>query len=320
MNDENLNKKRLRQLVNKLFKAQITQEEKQLLDDWYLSKEEEDPIVYTDLSKEEYKEKLYQATLDKIKKGDTKRNEGFTFLTKLAASVSIICVAATVLFYFLTSTEHQEFLTYKSEKGERKKIELQDGTQVYLNGNSVLKVNKEFDEARHVMLEGEAFFKVKRNESLPFQIKTHQLTTTVLGTSFNINARSEANESVAVKSGKVMVASNRKEEEVIIEKGEQAIFYESNLSSSQIENEDLVFGWQSEKLVFFNETINGVAKKLEEWYGVEVEVFSKTSKECLITGTYKNLTIDQLLEIIQYSTNINYTINEKKVMIINEGC
>jgi len=75
---------------------------------------------------------------------------------------------------------------------------LSDGTLVKLNSDSRLTFSEKFDEtSREVFLEGEAFFDVKNNPKRPFIVRTQQINTTALGTSFNVQAYVEQYQSIA---------------------------------------------------------------------------------------------------------------------------
>ena len=93
---------------------------------------------------------------------------------------------------------------------ERKQVSLPDGTKVWLSPNSKLAYPDKFEgTVRQVTLEGEAFFEVTHEASHPFVIKSGELSTTVLGTSFNISAYTQQNTiNVTLVTGKVAVALN----------------------------------------------------------------------------------------------------------------
>lgn len=97
-----------------------------------------------------------------------------------------------------------------SSAGERKQIRLADGTKVWLSPNSKLSYPDKFEgPERHVSLEGEAFFEVSHDSSHPFIIKSGAVSTTVLGTSFNVSAYKQQHTiNVTLVTGKVTVALN----------------------------------------------------------------------------------------------------------------
>lgn len=130
---------------------------------------------------------------------------------RIASSVaSILIIASVAFFQFFHSSE----VLYATGFGEQMEIELPDGTSVTLNANSKLAYNSK--KSRVVQLEGEAFFevvkKIETNEN--FQVITPDLAVTVLGTSFNVNARNDQTK-VYLEEG--IVELKIEEEEIINE-------------------------------------------------------------------------------------------------------
>ncbi|MBN1598835.1 MAG: FecR domain-containing protein [Bacteroidales bacterium] len=127
-----------------------------------------------------------------------------TYLIRVAA----ILILALGLAYFFTliinksdkvSDEYFEITSLNNTRN----IELPDGSAIILNSNSKIIRNDNFGISnRDIILQGEAFFEVSRNESLPFKVYTSNSTIEVLGTSFNV--KSETDEVVVgVITGKV---------------------------------------------------------------------------------------------------------------------
>ena len=77
-------------------------------------------------------------------------------------------------------------------KGSKGSVTLPDGSVAWLNTNSKLTYPEKFsDKYRKVKLEGEGYFKVKKNEQAPFFVETNQMTVNVLGTSFDVKDYSD---------------------------------------------------------------------------------------------------------------------------------
>jgi transmembrane sensor len=87
---------------------------------------------------------------------------------------------------------------------ELKTIELPDGSTVYLNKNSKIIRNADFDtKNRDIILEGEALFNVAHNENLAFRVHTLNTIIEDIGTCFDIKADT-TQVIVGVLSGKVV--------------------------------------------------------------------------------------------------------------------
>lgn len=115
-------------------------------------------------------------------------------LQKYGMRIAAIFILAIGLAYFLSQVLNKtkiyspEYYEIASAE-EIQEIELPDGSLVSLNKNGKLFRNSDFGKTnRDIILEGEAFFNVSRNEDLPFKIHTMNSTVEVLGTSFNVKS------------------------------------------------------------------------------------------------------------------------------------
>ena len=78
------------------------------------------------------------------------------------------------------------YTVYSSSAGERKTLELADGSSVILNSNSTLKIPSDFNvEKRNLQLTGEAFFDVAKNKEKPF---INAVSANIVKSRFNISA------------------------------------------------------------------------------------------------------------------------------------
>ena len=156
-----------------------------------------------------------------------------------------------------------------------------------MNSNSRLVFNSK--SPRNVRLNGEAFFEVKR---LPesgeiFQVTTQDLTVTVLGTSFNVNARNDQTK-VFLEEGLVELEIVDADDEIIQMKPGDLITYsrkekklkENRHNVSVLENAS----WKDGALIF-NETPLGEALfEIEDIYGIHLIIQSDELRKEQITG------------------------------------
>jgi transmembrane sensor len=236
-------------------------------------------------------------------------------------------------WYMLTlgrlSTHNVELLASTTSRGQKLIITLNDGSRVYLNSSSTLSYPATFtSDKREVFLEGEAFFEVIRNENRPVLIRSGNITTRVLGTSFNVNAFDENNISVSVASGKVQVdvddasgTTSNPSKSVILLPDQQAIYRMQNgLTIAKIDVERFI-AWKNNTLHFEDASLQEVAAVLERWYNVTIEFDDPGIKKCRINGQYKDQTLKRVLESIQYMYKINYEFNEgNKLRLYGKGC
>lgn len=123
------------------------------------------------------------------------RNEGRSRLRRLlfrfSAAAAVLIFASTLFIYYHSRTPEETFVI-EAPQGTRGRIELGDGTQVWLNAGSSMSYTSGFNKSsRDVRLSGEAYFEVAKNSKLPFCVEARGCVLTVLGTKFNVSAYDE---------------------------------------------------------------------------------------------------------------------------------
>jgi transmembrane sensor len=119
---------------------------------------------------------------------------------RIAASLLIVLIAG--IWLFRSPNRAPELIRYSATE-QVARFHLPDSTEVWLNLNSSLSYDPMFNSgARDVTLEGEGYFKVRRNEQKPFTVHTGIATIRVLGTAFNVKEQ-EGKVNVAVAEGTV---------------------------------------------------------------------------------------------------------------------
>ncbi|WP_353720999.1 FecR domain-containing protein [Dyadobacter sp. 676] len=211
---------------------------------------------------------------------------------------------------------------HKSANGQQLKLVLPDGTRVTLNAGSTISYPETFEQnIRKVSLTGEAFFDVKRNEKAPFVIKTGDVTTKVLGTSFNIRAYPENKAvQVAVVEGKVKVnakiGSVDQNACVFLTKSEMATFQQEAgelIVSTYDEKEQI--GWKDGMLYFQKADFKSSIIKLERWYGVKFEIAPgvRMDTHWRFSGKFQDKPLDYILGVMSYPNRFSYKIRDNIV-------
>ena len=140
------------------------------------------------------------------------KQESKTFIlpswVKSAAAVILVLITAGSLFA-LTNRDNTPTLYSKVEamRGQKSSITLPDGTSVILNSESSIMYGTDYNNSnRTVELQGEAYFDVKQNQTLPFTVKAGDLSITAKGTAFNVRAYLDENYiSTTLTEGKVEI-------------------------------------------------------------------------------------------------------------------
>ncbi|WP_439184987.1 FecR family protein [Carboxylicivirga taeanensis] len=241
----------------------------------------------------------------------------FGWLKFAAAAV----IAATLLVgKFILPESKSEILhyTHQTAAGERKSIELPDGTNVWLNGNTVLSYTSDFNQlGRNVKLSGEAFFEVQHNASQPFKVYSDNHVVEVLGTRFKLEARKELPViKTVLEEGKVQVTVPAKQQYCILLPGQKSEYHKerNELQKTTAGEMAQYTALTKGQLVFKDEPLGSLATRLENWYGVSIEV--DTAIEGLrFTGTFENESIHEVLKILSMPNGLKYSITNKQVKI-----
>ncbi|WP_020529748.1 FecR family protein [Flexithrix dorotheae] len=210
-------------------------------------------------------------------------------------------------------------------KGEKLLMKLPDGSEVKLNSETQIRFSENFNKnRREVYLEGEAFFKVTSDTSKPFIIYTGDITTTVLGTSFNISAYPEMETlEVVVVEGKVRVDNNVKNKH----KHAQSILLPNDIytyskinQTFSTRNADISnrIGWKDGVIIIESASFEEIIKYLERWYGVEFKIEEGIQVQGRFNGRFENKSLEAVLEGLSFSSNITYVINGKIVTLKKE--
>jgi ferric-dicitrate binding protein FerR (iron transport regulator) len=125
-------------------------------------------------------------------------------------------------------------------------------------------------ERRLEIVDGEVFFDVKSNPAAPFIVESGPLTTTVLGTSFNIAAYEAVNRmSVAVTDGKVSVHSADGTANVLAK--DQALTYDRAKDNITIDALDKsLLGWREGTLVLNDASFDDLVVLMQKNYGLQL--------------------------------------------------
>ena len=210
-----------------------------------------------------------------------------------------------------------EWHTLRIPKGGEYKIVLDDGTEIWLNSASELRYPAHFvGNERRVCLVGEAYFQVARNEAAPFIVETRDMDVKVLGTSFNVSAyEDEENSHATLVEGRVEVDDKVNGEKVTLTPGEQALLQGKEMVVREV-NTKLYSMWRLDRFTFASEDMEGVIRKLSRWYNVNFFFSNSSMKQKRFTGSLpKYSDISQVLKMIEMTTDIKFQVKGNTIII-----
>jgi len=229
------------------------------------------------------------------------------------AAILIIPLMLSFLVYFIFQSRHPavpvSFAEIQCPMGVRTKFQLPDGSTGFLNSGSSLKYPVQFNGERKVELTGEAFFDVIHDAKMPFHVITHNLDIKVLGTAFNVIANEDENtEEIILQNGKVDVSSLNGTLVAVLAPNEKLTldlekrtFTKNEVEASQYTS------WKEGQLVFRNENMQQVARRLSRWYNAEVIIKDRQLEDYTFHATFIDEPLDEVLKLLAFTTPISYS-------------
>ncbi|MFZ1369121.1 MAG: FecR family protein [Ferruginibacter sp.] len=229
--------------------------------------------------------------------------------------------------------------------GSRTKIQLPDGSQVWVNSGSSLTYKDNFNgSTREVHLNGEAYFDVVKDASRPFIVHTTGIDIRVLGTAFNVKAykKEPTIEATLIHGSIEVINKNRPGTPKVMLKPHEKLVYnkfpvtdprdqraditvpESDaysvtikpLNNNITDREIVETAWVYNKLVFEDERFEAIALKMERWYNIKIHIENEQLKNYKMSGSFVNETAEEAIKILQFLVPFKYSIKNNEIKIM----
>ena len=221
-------------------------------------------------------------------------------------------------------------LAYKAGKGETKEllknslvtpkggqfmVVLPDGSKVWLNAATSLSYPTAFSgHTREVELNGEAYFEIAPDASMPFIVKVNNITVKVLGTHFNIMGyEDESNIRTTLLTGAVQVQHNSAT--VQLTPGEQAILQQGHMTLKKDVDVEEVVAWKNGYFHFNHESLPGVLRQISRWYDVGIVYEGQIPEREFGGKIERKSSLNDVLRILELS-NVHYKVKDRKIIIM----
>ena len=234
--------------------------------------------------------------------------------------------ASSELELVLNQTEGSA--TYTSNPGTNSLVVLPDSSTVRLNGSSTLTVPLRFTaDAREIYLSGEGYFDVRHHEDWPMIVHTSKgYDIRVLGTTFDLSAyENDEKGTLTLIEGKVVVKDVKSGKEHVVRplevikmdvpKETEAVAAAPEIAHADIQKST---AWVNGELVFDNTPMPEIVKQLERWYGVNIHILDEEVLSYRLTATFTTESITRVLDLIRFSSMLQYDITGKEVYIRKE--
>ena len=280
------------------------------------------------------------------KSGNRKSSKRMTLSYRWVAAVAaaLLMIYGGTIYHYQTSQSSERFAAYQeiiAPMGSRTQIVLPDGSKVNLNAGSTLRYGMNYGLAnRDLWLDGEGFFDVSKSAT-PFIVHSGTVQIKALGTSFNVRAYSSDNViETTLITGKVIVTQTDHSYEIAeggitLTSHQKLILPDSHETANQIKaktmdtenllHDDIILkniedplpeiSWKENKWVIYRENLGDLAVKLQRRFDIEIEFEDEQLKLFRYNGSLPDISLEQVLKIISMVSPIDYSVNEKKVII-----
>jgi ferric-dicitrate binding protein FerR (iron transport regulator) len=244
-------------------------------------------------------------------------------IIKYAAAIFLLLSASFLAWYLYSAhtTVPAQPLAVMPKPITDQCLTLSDGSKVLLHKDAHIYFDPTFSgKTREVTLVGEAYFDI-RHDDRPFIVHTGPITTTVLGTAFNINAREKAF-TVTVLKGKVKV-DNGTGAFSILKRNEQVMvdLINHKLKKIQVDAKEEI-AWKKPYLLFNDVSMKEAVEELQQRFRVAITLANPSSENCHVTASFtQGESLEQIVKVLSKINNMEYkSIAEGGFELTGEGC
>lgn len=226
--------------------------------------------------------------------------------------------------YELSASSDKEkpfhFNEITTPRGGQFQVTLPDGTKVWLNAMSTLRVSSSASTMRKVKLEGEAYFEVKKDLSSPFIVNVNNHDIIVHGTHFNVHAYGDENHTkTTLLEGSIEIVKNSKGKETekkMLMPGQEAVIPISSSGHITVQsaNGENTIAWKKGYFNFENTTLPDLMKQLERWYDIHTVYEGTTEEHAYVGQIARKANLLDVLKILHLS-GLNIKIVDRTLHI-----
>ncbi|CAM3705357.1 FecR family protein [Flavobacterium chungbukense] len=257
----------------------------------------ENPASHSENEKEASWEQFQTSTFAK------KKTKSKPWHYYAAASVLLFVLIGTGIYFNGNSLNENNVIAetiIENTSSAIKYVTLPDSSKVELSPNSKISYGANFALNRKIEIDGEAFFKVKKDKQHPFQVFCDETTTTVLGTSFTVKESENEEITVELFEGSVQMNVKGQKQKWILKPGEKFTYGNQKASLTEF----------SRFVDFDNEKLTAVSDYIQENYGYSVMIPQEYSNQKITIRINKKEDLKTIVQLISEMYNLNFEINE----------
>lgn len=216
-------------------------------------------------------------------------------------------------------SEKEKYNVLRIPVGGFYKLELSDGSRVWLNAGSELRFPVSFvGGERNVYLKGEGYFEVAKDEKRHFNVHLNRAMVTVLGTSFNINAYpDEKNIATTLVNGSVQLHAEQNGQNVVLQPGRQCVMdVETGQISVKKVDTGIYTSWVEGRFVFRFMNLESIMRQLQRWYDFEITYLAPEIKQYEFQGVVqRDSKIEDVFKAIELATDVRFKMTGRQVTV-----
>jgi ferric-dicitrate binding protein FerR (iron transport regulator) len=256
-----------------------------------------------------------------INSGNSKKNTSASrkllkWTLRIAAVVLLPLLVVFGIQYLTTvDSEKQAWIEINSPAWTRVQFSLPDGTTGWLNSSSSIRYNSDFTKDRQVVLNGEAFFNVFKDKKSPFVVTAKEVKIKVLGTRFNISSyENDQHVEVVLEEGSLLLTETNQNKSYTMRPNDLVLYDKKKKDfTKDIVQPQKYLLWTEGKLVFRNDPLDVIARRLERWYNIDVEVKIDLTDDLRLRATFTDEGLEEALGLLKRSLPVDFKIEDRKV-------
>ena len=256
-------------------------------------------------------QRIKDRLLDEIPSSQREARKSSWFRIFRAASAAAALVVALLLGWHIADQKKPETFEMVAERGQKSSLTLPDGSKVWLNSASKLTYTSDYNSKdRNIILDGEAFFDVARNENLPFIVHANGMAVQALGTKFNVKAYSDETEVTATLIEGSVKASAAGLDLLLLPYFVASYDRSTDeMVSTYVSDREHAVPWIKNEIMFSNDSLREIASVLERMYNVTVIFENEKIADYTYTGLIRNNSLPNILELISGTSPVKYEID-----------
>jgi hypothetical protein len=240
----------------------------------------------------------------------------FRTFARIAAVIIFPLAIYSGIHIYKSSYENKlAWVEIKAPAWTRARFVLPDSTTGWLNSNSSIRYRSDYYRNRNLVLKGEAYFDVFKDKQRPFTVEANNVMVEATGTRFNVSSYTEEDKlEIVLEEGGLLINEKDSKNSLEVLPNELITYSkkQDGFTKEYVQTQKYI-SWTEGKLVFRNDPIDVIARRLGRWYNVDVQVEGDNFDLLRLRATFVDENLEQVLYFLKRSLPIDYKIIDGNV-------